>query len=300
MRWRRRAAGFTAFGATLLVAGVLAVEGGPPEAPAPPPPSPAPLAPPPADWLDDPGTAVLGFGLLRVSPAAKGTQGVVRLRYEERPADYGAFDSVQLTVLPGDVFASDGRAFADQARAFDRSKPGTFSARASVDVTAPAVLIVGFGPFRGPDTGRPLTLDRAYSLEVTAEGASWRWVDAEAGELNVKGWTNRPMVRRGGPVVDPVTSCPHWFEVRPQIVYDRDRVRAPGDPETPEAAPLVAEADSLTERAKALEAAGKADAGAEMRAEADEVRARAANADDRLLLPAALAARFRRLPFRWK
>src|SRR5262245_20296806 len=147
----------------------------------------------PATWLDDPGTAVLGFGLLRVSPERTGVDGVVRIRYGERPSTYAAFDSVQLLVLPADAFEKKGRAFAGDALAFSRSPTTGYEERyeTSVSFAVPAarLVVVGFGPFVGPDTGRPLTLARAYTLEVKGEGAAWRWVDAEAGELNLKGWT---------------------------------------------------------------------------------------------------------------
>src|SRR5262245_9348236 len=93
---RRRALAVTA---GLLLAATSARSGDP----SPPPPAGgAPATPqPPAspagnDWLAEPGTAVLGLGLLRVSPAKAGTPGTIRLRYEERPDDYASFDSVQL------------------------------------------------------------------------------------------------------------------------------------------------------------------------------------------------------------
>jgi hypothetical protein len=298
--------------AAALLAGATAVAalaapgrtslGGDPESP----------RPPALRWLDDPGTAVLGFGLLRVAPERAGAAGTLRLRYEERPGDYGAFDAVQLVVLPASAFERAGRATAGDALAFGRSggarRDGTpdgtyaeFRASVEVPVTAPALWVVGFGPFTGPDTGRPLTLARPYVLEVEGTGASWRWVDAEAGELNVKGWTNRPDVRsRGLPVADPVTKAPHWFEVRPLVVFDGERVRAPGEPEAPEVAALRAEADALDARAAALEADGKADVAKEVRAEAEGLRRAAPVEDARLPLPRGTVERFRRLPFRWK
>jgi hypothetical protein len=203
-------------------------------------------------------------------------------------------------VLPGDAFA-DGRCFADRALAFSRSAPGGYAAAVEVKVSAPALLAVGYGPFVGPDTGRPLTLARAYSLDVAkAEGVSHRWVDPEAGELNVKGWTNRPEIRRGGPVNDPVTGSPHWFEARIEVVYDRERLAAPGDPETADAQARRREAETLRARAKAARDAGQAEAAKDLEAEAQDVLAQLAASDDRLRVPAALAERLRRLPFRWK
>ena len=253
------------------------------------------------EWLADPGTAVLGLGLLRVAPSTPGATGTVAFRYEEKPTDYAAFDSLQLMVLPGDAFAADGRCFADKAVVFARSEPGTYVVEASVVVKSPTLMIVAYGPFVGPDTGRPLSLARSYTLEVrSAEGVSHRWIDAEAGELNVKGWTNRPEVRRGGSVVDPVAGAAHWFEARPEILYDRDRLKAPGDPDTPETQARRREADSLASRAKDLRAAGKADGAKELEDEAADILRDLAASDDRMPVPAALAARMRRLPFRWK
>jgi hypothetical protein len=244
---------------------------------------------------------VLGLGLLRVSPAKAGTPGTVRLRYEERPDDYAAFDCVQLMVLPGDAFAAEGRCFAEKAVAFSRSAVGAYEVVVEATVTKPALLVVGYGPFTGPDTGRSLSLRRAYTLEVAAaSGVSHRWVDPEAGELNVKGWTARPEVRRGGSVVDPVTRAPHFFEARPEILYDKERLRAPSDGDTPEAQARRREADTLRSRAKDLRAAGKADAAKDLDAEADDLLAQVAASDDRLPVPEPLAARLRRLPFRWK
>lgn len=252
-------------------------------------------------WLDDAGTAVLGFGLLRVSPSRSGVAGSLVLRYEERPGDYAAFDAVQLMILPADAFAGDGRAFADRTLAYARSEKGAYSVEVTIEVAAPALWIIGYGPFVGPDTGRPMTLARAYALEVTrASGVSRTFVDAEAGELQVKGWTGRPEVERGGPVVDPVTGRHHWFEVRPELVYDRDRLRAPGDPDSERTAAGRREADTLRSRAKDLESAGKADAAADLRREADDVERQLDAGDERIAVPAPLASRLRRLPFRWR
>jgi len=276
------------------------------------PPVPVPVAPtPPATpevtrateraWLDDAGTAVLGFGLLRVAPAKAGTAGTLSIRYEEKPGDYAAFDAVQLLVLPGDAFAVDGRAFADRTLAFSRSAKGVYAVEVTFAVERPTLVVVGYGPFVGPDTGRPLTLARAYTLEVAkASGVSRVWVDAEAGELQVKGWTHRPEISRGGAVRDPVTSKDHWFEVRPEIFYDRARLRTDGDPETPETSARRREADTLRSRAKDLGAAGKHDAAGDLVREADDVLANLDASDDRVPLPRPLAERMRRLPFRWK
>jgi hypothetical protein len=252
-------------------------------------------------WLDESGSAVLGFGLLRVAPATKGTPGRLTLRYAETPSDYAAFDAIQLVVLPARALRTEGRCFADATLAFGRSPAGTYETTVSFEVRAPELLVVGYGPFVGTDTSRPTGTARAYTLEVTdAKGVSRTWVDAEVGELQVKGWTARPELERGGPTKDPVTGKDHWFEVRPEILYDPDRIRAPDDPETPAAAAARREADTLRSRAKDLDAAGKPDAAADLRREADDVLETLAALDDRIPLPAPLVSRLRRIPFRWR
>ena len=109
-----------------------------------------------------------------------------------------------------------------------------------------------------------------------------------------------PEVRRGGPVTDPVTKAPHWFEARPEILYDRARWKGPDDGETADAAAKRREADTLRQRARNLRDAGKADAAADLEHEADDLLATVLASDDRIPLPAGLAQRFARLPFRWK
>jgi hypothetical protein len=101
-------------------------------------------------------------------------------------------------------------------------------------------------------------------------------------------------------VRDPVTGTDHWFEARPLVLYSGERVRAPGDAESPAVEVLRKEAESLRARAREKAAAGEAQAARELEAEAREVEREAAVADDRLPLPAPLAERLRRPPLRWK
>ncbi|MBL9085644.1 MAG: hypothetical protein JNM10_00745 [Planctomycetia bacterium] len=284
----------------------------PPAAPGPSDPAPrtdppAPVDRPPtsrdgeARWLDESGTALLGFGMLRVAPTLDGPSGQVVFRYEEAPTDYAMFDAVQLLVMPADAFARDGRAFADRALAWGRSARGTYAVSVTVKVTAPAVWLVAFGPFTGVDTSRPLGAARTYALDVREErGMSRAWVDPLAGELTVKAWTSHPEVERGGPVKDPFDGRDRWFEVRPELVYAASRLAAPGDPEPPQVAAARREADSLRQRAADLRGKGRPDAAADLEREADDVRATLAYLDERVPVPAPLAERLRRLPFRWR
>ncbi len=254
-----------------------------------------------ARWLDEEGTALVGFGVLRVAPAAPGTPGEVVLRYEEAPTDYAAFDAVQLLVLPVDAFAASGRAFADRALAWGHAERGTYHVTVRVPVTAPAVWLVAFGPFTGVDTSRPLGAARSYALDVRDGGGVARaWVDPAAGELTIKAWTSHPEIERGDPVKDPVTGIDRWFEVRPELVYAAARLAAPGDPEPAQLGAARREADSLRHRAADLRAKGQADAAADLEREAADLTATFAALDDRLPVPAALAERLRRLPFRWR
>jgi|GEM_PF-6541227 len=254
-----------------------------------------------ARWLDEEGTALLGFGVLRVAPSAPGTPAEVVLRYEEVPTDYAAFDAVQLLVLPADAFAATGRAFADRALAWGHAPRGTYEVTVRVPVTAPAVWLVAFGPFTGVDTSRPLGAARTYALDVRdAGGVARAWVEPAAGELTVKAWTSHPEVERGGPWRDPATGIDRWFEVRPELVYAAARLAAPGDPEPAQLAAARREADSLRHRAQDRRAKGQADAAADLEREAADLTANFATLDDRLPVPAALAERLRRLPFRWR
>ncbi|MFO0931857.1 MAG: hypothetical protein U1E39_04015 [Planctomycetota bacterium] len=278
-----------------------------PSAPSPRTDPPAPTDRPPtsrdgeARWLDEAGTALLGFGMLRVAPPLGGPSGEVVFRYEETPTDYAAFDAVQLLVMPADAFARDGRAFADRALAWGRSARGAYAVSVTVKVTRPAVWLVAFGPFTGVDTSRPLGASRTYALEVREDrGVSRAWIDPLAGELTVKAWTSHPEVERGGPVKDPLDGRDRWFEVRPELVYAASRLAAPGDPEPPQLAAARREADSLRQRAADLRAHAKPDAAADLEREADDVLATLAALDDRVPVPAPLAERLRRLPFRWR
>jgi hypothetical protein len=257
-------------------------------------------APEPSFRPQDPGTAVLGFGLLRVSPTAPGVPGRVRLRFSERPTAYAPFDAVQLLVAPADAFEAEGRAFADACVAYARSAKGVHAVQATFPVSKPALLVVAYGPYEGADAGRPLTLARVVTLEVeSATGANARFVDAEAGEMNVKSWRGRPGVARGGPVRD-AGGLEHWFEVRPLVLYDASRLRAAGEPPSAAVAGLLREADALETRARDAETAGRAAVAAELRAEAATLRGEAAASDERLPVPQALAERLRRPPLRWK
>lgn len=266
-----------------------------------PPPAPSPTRAAERAWLDEAGTALLGFGILRAAPTTPGAAGTITFRYEETPTDYARFTAVQVMVLPGDAFAASGKAFADRALAWGRSETGSYAAEATVTVSAPAILLVAYGPNTGVDTARPLGTERTVALAVRDDGRVARaWVDPSAGELTVKAWTARPEVERGGPTKDPVTGRSHWFEVRPELVYDRERLRAPGDPELPAVAAARREADSLRSRARDLRAAGRADAAADLEREAADLDATMASLDARVPVPAPLAERLRRLPFRWR
>ena len=95
-----------------------------------------------------------GLALAVARTAKAGTAGTLSIRYEEKPGDYAAFDAVQLLVLPGDAFAVDGRAFADRTLAFSRSAKGVYAVEVTFAVERPTLVVVGYGPFVGPDTSR--------------------------------------------------------------------------------------------------------------------------------------------------
>ncbi len=261
----------------------------------------------PAPWLDFRGTSVLGFGLLRVVPPETGGPARFHIRYRETPNDgYSITDNAQIFVLPGTCFASTDRAYADAFLAFARTPPSDTPPYELVldvefEVAAETTLLVGYGPWTGPDTGRPSGDDPTFSLAVEAltPGAAAAWVESEAGELVTTNWTGRPGVARGGPATDAVTGADVWIEVRPLILYDAalargsDETAAADAGSSPEAGALLAEADRLARDGRDAQAR-------DARERAADLRALAARRDVRIPLTPELAARFRRVPIRWR
>lgn len=270
-------------------------------------------------WIDTRGTSLVGFGLLRLVPPPGGA--TFRLHYEEEANSYSTADDLQLFVLPFDAFATREMTYADQFLAFTRTdpdarrpapetsgKPGygdAYSARLSCElsltVAEETVVIVAYGPWTGPDTGRPADDAPVFALGVDSENprAAHAWIESEAGELITTNWTNRPGIARGGPCHDPITDADIWVEVRPLILYDGRLARAAGEPvegdlgDAPEVEALLAEAERL-------EADGRDDLALDRRERAADLRATARRQDDRLELTPTLAERFRRVPIRWR
>ncbi len=270
--------------------------------PVPPPRSGAPLPPPASDaaattpsppaatprkWLDTEGTSIVGFGVLRVVPPPGG--GSFRIRYREKPTDYAATDRFQLFVLPGDCFAAKPNAFAGEFLAFARTPKE--KADDYADLTAEfraereTTVLVAYGPWTAPDTGRPSGDDPTFSLAVTSldgKGA-FEWTESEAGELITTNWTNRPEVARGKPTKDPETGGDLFVEVRPMILYDGRMVRDASAPPAAGGGPDGARPEGADAR--------------EQRADLADVERRA---DARIPMTRELAEKFRRVPIRWR
>lgn len=259
-------------------------------------------------WLDFTGTSVLGFGVLRLVPPADGP-GTFRITYRDTPEDgYSITDNAQLFVLPGDAFAAREMAYAEQFLAFARTPPyeedyvpEALELTAEVTVPAETTVIVAYGPWTGPDTGRPPGDDPTFSLrvEALAEGGSHAWVESEAGELITTNWTPRPGVERGEPVRDPVTGDDLWIEVRPLILYDAAIARAAGEPPAPDLGDAPTPADLLAQ-AEAWERDGQTALAADARERAADLAALGARRDRRIVLTPELTERFRRVPIRWR
>lgn len=259
-------------------------------------------------WIDFTGTSILGFGLLRLVPAPGGPA-TFRIVYRDTPQDgYSITDNAQLLVLPGDAFARREMAYADQFLAFDRTPPYEAdyvpeALQLTVDLTVAeeTTVIVAYGPWTGPDTGRPPGDDPTFSLRVEAvtPGGTHGWLESEAGELITTNWTPRPGIARGEPVEDPVTGEDLWIEVRPLILYDAALARAADEPpgsdlgDAPSPTALLAQAD-------AWDAAGQEALADDARERAADLRALAARRDSRIVLTPELTERFRRVPIRWR
>lgn len=273
-------------------------------------------------WIDTRGTSLLGFGLLRLVPPPGGA--TYRIDYEEEAHTYSTASDLQLFVLPFDSFAHSDMVYADSFLTFTRTDPGDappevaggsssgyYSQEGHSDdrlhcdveftVAEETVVIVAYGPWTGPDTGRPADDEPVFDLQVGSDDprAAHAWIESEAGELITTNWTNRPEVARGGPCHDPITDGPLWIEVRPLILYDGRLARSVEEEPTvdlgttPEIERLLAEADEL-------EAAGETALALDRRERAADLRAIAGRRDTRLVLTPTLTERFRRVPIRWR
>jgi len=244
----------------------------------------------PRPWLDVTGDSIVGFGLLRVVPPKGG--GAFRVHYKETQIEYSAGDDYQLFVLPGDAFAKTEAAHADAFLAFTRTGPaksdGYGDLTAEFRVAAETTVIVAYGPWTAPDAGRPPGDHPTFSLEVTAVdgGGAFEWIESEMGELITTNWTNRPEVKRGGAVHDPVADADLFVEVRPMILYDGRMVRGADEPNDPPRHE-VGVGESPPQASDSLERA----------LDAGEVHRRS---DKRIVMTRALTERFRRVPIRWR
>ncbi len=286
---------------------MLAGCGPAPVTPAPPPAAVAPApasesfaAPPPPNedlrvgsrpWIDATGTAIVGFGVLRLVPDP-GKTARFDFRYDEKPGDYGAGagDDFQFFALPGDAFAKKTSAYADQFLFFTRTHGSlsgtTYTLRASIQAASEMLVIVGYGPWTAPDSGRPSGDRPVFRIDVTPRNGAFEWLESEAGELITTNWTNRPGVKRGG----PYSKEDVWIEVRPLILYDGRMVRADGEPDA--AADVYQEPD-LQGSDVARDALDREEFNADM-------RAAAARLDRRIVMTRELAEKFRRVPIRWR
>ena len=243
-------------------------------------------------WIDATGTSIVGFGLLRVVPAAGGA--TFRIRYRERPTEYSSGDQYQMFVLPGDAYAGKERAYAGEFLAFARTDPATADGNGDLTVAfraeAETRLIVAYGPWTAPDSGRPPGDRPTFTLEVSAQDGrgAWEWIESEAGELITTNWQGRPGVRRGAAFRDPVSASDLFVEVRPMILYDGRFVRAADEP--PLVRPVGADSPA---------GGTPRDAAARQEQMADLAAAQL-RADPRIVMTRNLAEKFRRVPIRWR
>lgn len=239
-------------------------------------------------WIDPTGTAIVGFGLLRLVPEP-GKTARFDLRYEEKPGDYGAgaSDEFQFFVLPGDAFARKASAYADEFLTFTRTHGSlsgtTYTLRASVSVASETTVIVGYGPWTAPDSGRPSGDRPVFRIDVTPHLGAFEWLESEAGELITTNWTNRPGVKRGGPYAKEDV----WIEVRPLILYDGRSVRAADETDPPNPALNFGEGIDPRDALDRTE-------------QLDDATAAANRADRRIVMTRELAEKFRRVPIRWR
>ena len=205
--------------------------------PPPPPPSPPPRPPaastgeaarPPGSPIPAPRSS--GSGSCGSRRAARGRRAACASTTRRSRRDYAQFDAVPARRAAGRRLRGGRAAASPTARSRSPGRrrgrtPPTWSSRSR----PPALLARGLRAVRRASTSDGPWAPRARTRSTSSRrrASSRAWVDPEAGELTVKGWTNRPEVKRGGPVTDPVTKAPHWFEARPEILYDRARLEGP-------------------------------------------------------------------------
>jgi hypothetical protein len=269
----------------LVLAGCAPAAASPQDAPPKPPTANAPTRP----WLDVTGDSIVGFGLLRVVPPPGG--GSFRVHYTEKQTEYSSDDQYQLFVLPGDGFATKDAAHAGEFLAFTRTEPskadGYGDLTVTFRVTKETTVIVAYGPWTAPDAGRPPGDHPTFSLEVTPvdAGGAFEWIESEMGELITTNWTNRPDVKRGAPVHDPVADADLFVEVRPMILYDGRMVRGADE----RVSLPVPEYEGVGFRA-----------GIDHEETTGDAYRAALRADRRIPMTPALTERFRRVPIRWR
>jgi hypothetical protein len=236
---------------------------------------------PPRPWIDPSGTAIVGFGVLRVVPSP-GKTATFDVRYVEKSSDYGqGTGGYQLFVLPGDAYAKKTSAYADEFLAFARSRPSEDSdvpLTASFQAASETTVLVCYGPWTAPDSGRPSGDRPVFHLDVTPHDGAFEWVESEMGELITNNWTNRPGVKRGGPFGK---DDPQWVEVRPMILYDGRMVRTAEEVRSPDSSPM---SHATIDDVEAM----------------DDHDVAAARADRRIVMTHELAEKFRRVPIRWR
>jgi len=236
-------------------------------------------------WIDLSGTAIVGFGLLRVVPSP-GRTATFDVRYVEKSSDYGqGTGGYQLFVLPGGAYANKTSAYADEFLAFTRSAPSQdadVTLTASFQAASETTVLVCYGPWTAPDSGRPSGDRPVFRLDVTPHDGAFEWIESEMGELITNNWTNRPGVKRGGPFGK---DDPQWVEVRPMILYDGRMVRTPDE--------AAAENENVVPH---VGPAGSPD----LAEETQDHNAGVARADRRITMTADLAEKFRRVPIRWR
>ena len=236
-------------------------------------------------WIDQSGTAIVGFGLLRVVPSP-GKTATFDVRYVEKSSDYGqGTGGYQLFVLPGDAYAKKTSAYADEFLAFTRSAPSDDSdvtLTASFQAASETTLLVGYGPWTAPDSGRPSGDRPVFRLDVTPHDGAFEWIESEMGELITNNWTNRPGVKRGGSFGK---DDPQWVEVRPMILYD-GRMAADADHEELKSGGPIRKVPAPASRDQE-----------EARTDGQAYLARS---DRRIPLTHELAEKFRRVPIRWR
>ena len=147
------------------------------------------------DWPTRSGSGVIGFGLVELEPARNDNGKYIPTSFV---FEYGVKNSYQPDLINGQVMVIPAKAFTAYNTVPDKaflthvyggnvSGEGDFHLFARIDsITQPGLYVVAYGPWDGILTFDEPGSMESYKISASApDGGSFRWIDADAGDITV-------------------------------------------------------------------------------------------------------------------